>query len=225
MNRVPSLLLVGVVALALAACATTSQTGKARPAGFLKDYSQLAPGEGEQAQLVYVRPGAPFADYDAILVDPVTVWRSEGREIAAVSDEDLKQLVDRFEKVLREELEKDWQLVSRPGPRVMRLRVALTETRGAPVVMNVVSSVVPQARLFSNLKKLATGTHAFVGSASVEGELLDSLSNVRLFAAVDERAGTKVVRDGVGTWSDAENAFGFWAERLRERLAELRRAG
>jgi len=217
--------LVLAASLGLAACTTTSQTGHARPAGFLKDYSQLQPGEGEQAQLVFVRPGVPFVDYDAILVDPVTIWRSEGLYIAYVPDEDLKELADRFELALRTELEADWKLVDRPGPGVMRLRVALTEAKGAAVVMNVVSSVLPQARLISGVKKLTTGTHTFVGRAAVEAELLDALSNERLLAAVDERAGTRALRGGVGTWSDADQAFAYWAMRLRVRLAELRVGG
>lgn len=217
--------LVLAASLGLAACTTTSQTGKAKPAGFLKNYSQLKPGEGEQAQLVFVRPGTAFADYHSIIVDPVTIWRSEGRSIEKVPDEDLKELADRFERMLRSELSSDWGLVDRPAPGVMRLRVALTEAKGAPVVMNVVSSVLPQARIFSGAKKLATGTHAFVGSASVEAELLDAITNERLLAAVDERAGTKALRGGVGTWSDADQAFAYWAKRLRVRLAELRAGG
>ena len=220
-----ALVLAPCLAVLLLSCGTTSQTRTARPAGFLKDYSQLKPGQGKEAQLVYRNPDARVDDYDAILVDPVTVWRSEGWSIEKVPDEELKQLVDRFELVLRRELEADWVLADRPGPGVMRLRVALTEARGAPVVASVVSSILPQGQLISGIRKLSRGTHIFVGSASIEAELLDSLSHERILAAVDERAGTRALRGGVGTWSDVEQAFVYWAKRLRDRLRELRSAG
>ena len=61
----------------------------------------------------------------------------------------------------------------------------------------------------------------FAGKAGVEGELTDSVSGVRP-AAVDERVGNKTIRGGLGEWSQVERAFEFWAERLRQRLAELR---
>ncbi len=57
------------------------------------------------------------------------------------------------------------------------------------------------------------------GKAGVEGDITDSLTGVRLMGAVDERQGTKAIRGGFGKWSDVEQAFDFWAERLRGRLA------
>ncbi len=50
---------------------------------------------------------------------------------------------------------------------------------------------------------------------------IDSLTGVGLMAAVDERQGTKAIRGGFGKWSDVEQAFDFWAERPRGRLASL----
>jgi hypothetical protein len=76
----------------------------------------------------------------------------------------------------------------------------------------------------ATLGGLATGTAVLVGKAGVEAELTDSLSGRRLAAAVDERWGTKAIRGGIGKWSDADEAFVFWAKRLRERLAERRAA-
>ena len=80
-------------------------------------------------------------------------------------------------------------------------------------------------RLISAIKKVSTGTNAFVGRASVEAELRDGLTDERLMAAVDERAGTHALRDGVGTWSDVDQAFEYWAKRLSARLRELRTGG
>ena len=64
----------------------------------------------------------------------------------------------------------------------------------------------------------------FAGEAGVEGELTDSLSGERLGAAVDARVGNKTIRGGLKEWSQVDDAFAFWAERIRKRLAELRKS-
>jgi hypothetical protein len=75
----------------------------------------------------------------------------------------------------------------------------------------------------SNIKKMATGTQAFVGEAAVEGELLDGVTGERLAAFVDKRSGGKSVeRIGAGAWEDYKNACKVWAELLATRLAESR---
>lgn len=48
----------------------------------------------------------------------------------------------------------------------------------------IVLAVVPQMLMISNVKKLATGPHAFVGSAAAEGGLVDGASGARLAAWV-----------------------------------------
>jgi hypothetical protein len=113
-------------------------------------------------------------------------------------------------------------MVDRPGPGTLRIRAAITEAKGARVVGNTITTVIPQARLLSTLTGLATNTQAFVGKAAIEGEITDSMSGRRLVAVVDERAGGKTLRGLGGKWKDVDNAFQYWAERLRTRLAELR---
>jgi hypothetical protein len=67
---------------------------------------------------------------------------------------------------------------------------------------------------------MAVDKRLLVGAAAVELEITDSLSGRRLAAAVDERWGTKAMRGGILEWSDAKEAFDYWAKRLRKRLAE-----
>src|SRR5207247_2105465 len=85
---------------------------------------------------------------------------------------------------------------------------------GARVALNTVSKIVPQLRLLTTVGGLATDTQLLVGRAGVEAEILDGVTDERLAAAVDRRAGTKALRGGVSTWSDVENAFDYWSERL-----------
>ena len=76
----------------------------------------------------------------------------------------------------------------------------------------------------SGLAALATGEWAFTGSAGLEVEMLDSVSGVRLAAAVDRRTGGKITGkvDKFSGWWTIKNSLDFWANQMRERLAEAR---
>jgi hypothetical protein len=222
MPRSLYLLIVIGLSLSLAACATTRQTRGVETAGFLGDYSQLRKGEGEEAQLVYINPTATWSKYNAILLDSVTLWQSD--KTAKISDEDAQRLTDYLYAQLHKQLSQDYRIVTEPGPGVMRLRAAVTEAKGANVVGNAATTIVPQLRLITTVGGMATDAAVFAGEAAAEVELTDSLTGVRLGAAVDERVGAKTLRGGLGKWSQVERAFEYWAERLKNRLAALRKS-
>ena len=205
----------------LSACATTEQTSGAAPAGFLKNYSQLRPGEEDEAQLIFIDPAADWAYYDKVMIDPVTVWHGEDSDLSRVPRKDLQTLADYLHWKLEMALEYDYTITERPGAGVLRIRAAITAAKGSAVMLDVVSTIGPP-QLLSQAKKLVTGTHAFVGRAAIEAEILDSLSGTRLAAMVDERAGGKTTTGVTDKWSDVIEAYGYWADRLRLRLAELR---
>ena len=201
-------------------CATTRQLrGVPDTSGFLGDYSMLRPGKGKEAGLVYFASDANFAGYDAVMIDSVTFWTNKPTKLSA---KDRQMLTDYLYNALHDELQKDYRIADAPGPGVLRIRAAVTEAKGARVVANTITSVVPQARAVTTLAGAATNTALLVGRAAVEADITDSLSGRRLAAAVDERVGTKAVRGGILKWSDAKSAFDYWAERLRKRLAEER---
>lgn len=212
------LALLGWAALACAATGEQQQAGKVLRTSFLRNYDELQSGKEGQALLRYVNPGADFSRYDKIKLDPVMVWTKQSSSLANQPLEEVQSLVDHLDASLRESLGRDYQLVERPGPGVMRLRVAITEADGAPAVMGTVSGTGPGAHLIQGARQLATGTTAFVESAGVEVELLDSQTEERLAAAIDRR----VVQTPARSWDDIEQMFDFWADKLAERLKEAR---
>ena len=123
---------------------------------------------------------------------------------------------------LRNSLSKDYKRVDKAGPGTLRLRVAITEAEGSSVPLDLVSTVIPQMRALSAVKRIATGTAAFVGKAGIEGEIEASITNQRLAAAVDRRVGQKRLQGVTNTWDDVQGAFDYWSERVRARLAEFR---
>jgi hypothetical protein len=219
-------LVLGAVAFALVAsgCAATKQARKTETSGFLGDYSDLREGKDGQALLVYVDESADWKQYDKVLMEPITLWYDPADESKLPAKDEAQVLLDYLDESVRNALKADYLFVDKPGPGVLRLRIALTEARASNAVLDTVSSVVPQLRVLSGAKELATGTAAFVGTAGVEAEIEDSLTERRLAAGVDRRVGGKNIGGVTDSWNDVQKSFDFWSERLRTRLAELRGA-
>ena len=217
--------LPAIMMMALAACAVTEQSkpDTVQQTGFLKDYSQLQPGTKDQALLVYISPNARWSQYTKVMIEPVTFW---GDSSSKVSVQDQQQLCSYYYNKLNEDLAKKFQLVDRPGPGVMTVRVALTDPTTATPVLRSVSVVVPQARLLNSVTNLATGSYAFVGSAQSEAEIVDSQTGERLAAAVDKRSGGLSIKNAdVWRWGDAQNAMDYWAQQMADRLSTFQSGG
>jgi len=212
----------------LGGCAETVQVKNQNiERGFLADvYPLLHPGKEGEANLVYMNPQAKWRNYNKIMLDAVSVWLGKDSDATAeagmIPQEDVRALANAFYKKLSDELSKDYTLVQSSGPDVMRLSVALTDVENGMPVLDTISTIVPQARLLSGAKNLATGTQAFVGQASVEARLVDSQSGKVLAAGIDRRAGGKKLGKGSGYWRDVENVFDYWAAKIRWRLCEQR---
>ncbi|MCG3149111.1 MAG: hypothetical protein PCFJNLEI_02570 [Verrucomicrobiae bacterium] len=219
-------LLAGATSLLLAVgCSTTHQVRSMHDvSGFLGDYSQLRPGSGDEAKLIYVASGADFGKYHKVMIERVQLWQSEDPDSAlgSLSKEDQQLLVDYLYTSLRDHLSKDYLLVDKPGDDVLRIRAAITEAGKSKPVLDLVSNVTPFGLGITYAKRIVFGTHTSVGMVTGEIELLDGGTGQRVAAAVDRRAGTKVLRGKFSRWGDVKDAFDFWARRLQTRLAELR---
>jgi hypothetical protein len=203
---------------------TTDKIRKSAKSGFLRDYSELQKGKGEQAQLVYVNPNADFSKYTQILIDPVVVFVVPKGDLTKMPEEDLQACINYLYAAVRDRLSKDYAIVDQPGEGVVRLRIAITDVKGAKVLMNTISSVMPVGLAVSAVKKIATGSATAVGSARIEMELQDSLTEERLAAAVDARSGKKITGklDKFNKYAAVYDAYDYWAEKLQQRLSDLR---
>lgn len=210
---------IGLVALLLAGCAAGGMKD-VKTTGFLGDYSQLTPGDGDMAALRYVKSGADFKKYDAVMFDRVTVWLSPEAQTRGVDPAVLKEMTDYFQAALVNAVKDGYQVVDQPGPNVLRVRAAITDVKPSNPVSNTLSSVIPVGIAVSAATKATTGDNLGTGEAAAEMEFLDAQSSERLAAAVDRRQGGKGVFRG--KWEDTKDAFDHWAKRFRIRLDELR---
>jgi len=216
------LCLVMGVLMVITGCATTIQQRDVSESGFLSNYSQLKKGTDEEALDVYIDQSADFASYTQMIIDPVSIVVTEDSEMAKVSAGDRQKMADYFYAVLKKDLSEKYQIVSSPGAGTMRLRVALTDIEESNVTMDTLTSVMPSGLAIDMITFATTGSHTFVGSASSEMELVDSVSGKRLAAHVDARGGNKITGEfDYSDWRDPKQACDFWAQRVTRRLDEL----
>jgi hypothetical protein len=210
---------IAVLALLASACSgqKTVQAPDVKPSGFLGDYSRLHPGAPGQARLVYRAPDANLAGYDKMLLERVVLWgpASGGGDLPR---DQLQRLADLLYGSLLARVQTYYMMVDRPGPGVLRVRAALTEARESAVALDILSSVGPITGAISGMSKMATGTSAFVGAASVEVEVSDAETGEVLLAAVDRRVGEKTLSGATDPWGDVQNAFQVWSDRFIDRL-------
>jgi hypothetical protein len=174
--------------------------------------------------LLYRNPNADFSAYDKVILERAKVWYSEGAPRPQGSIMELSRLADLFTTEVDLKLREDYEMAYEPGPGVMRIRLALTEAQESVVVIDLAPGAIPHSPLIAAGPGLATGTQDFVGKAGVEGEITDAQTGEVLVAAVDRREGGKSARSLLYSWSDMEDSFKFWANRLAERLREWRGA-
>ena len=211
---------MGLLALACAmvACAASrGRRGDAPESGFLRDYSQLESSKDWPAQKVYFNPDAQWSRYDSIHLDSVTLWGGD-EGFAKLSAEDRQMLTDTLYAAIHEKLSEFFEVVDAPGPNTIRVRGAITQSKGAKAVMRGLTSIHPGTLLLGAAVGLSLDTANSVGTATIEFELLDAATNERLAAMVDQRAGTKVFfliapKRTFTKWGDVKALDEYWAER------------
>ena len=73
----------------------------------------------------------------------------------------------------------------------------------------------------SALKNVAVGRAIGVADVQVEGEMLDSVTGVRLAAGIDRRVGGASFEGQFDKWDDIKDSFDTWATNWHQGLVEL----
>jgi hypothetical protein len=180
--------------------------------GFLENYPSFQPGSKGGVDLVYLKEGIDFKAYDKIMMDPAALYFKKDAEYSGIHPDKLKRISDEFHKSMAGALKGAYPLVEKPGKDVLRIRVAITNVAPRKEAMRAYPAGSGAVGMMP---------HVSVGQASMEAELLDSLTNERIGAAIDTRAGAKTEATvETKKWKDVKAAFDFWAKRLRMWLDE-----
>jgi hypothetical protein len=211
-------------------CASTKQARSMEQSGFLGDlYPKMQKGKDGEALLLYKNPRVadiPRGTYKKVLLEPVTIWGAPAAEHDPARQKELHDVADMLYSLMYENLSKDYEMVSAPGPNTLRIQAAITRADRSYVVLRAVSTIPAPMNVFalgSLLKDLGTGKPLFVGEASIEGKISDAATGEILAASADRRVGKRHLDSkSFDSWDDVHKTLAFWAEQLRYRLCQER---
>jgi len=220
MHSVSKLLVILLTGFVLCGCAATA---KVEHSGFLQDLPQFQPGPSDGMDQIYITPGADLRKYNRVMLDEVQFFLKQDAATQGLQASELKELADTFHRAVFEALGTAYPLVTEPGTDVLRIRVAITDIVTSNPAVSGITTVLPVGLAVSVGKKAVGGSYSGVGGASMEVEILDSMADERLAAAIDTFNGSKM--SGFSKLGATKDAFEFWAKRLRVTLDKAHGAG
>lgn len=188
-----------LVLLTVVGCTTTTPA----PTGFLSDYSKLE--DVKPGWMRYVSP--KLGDYSSFIVDPVEIRVERDVLDAEKRAEVARYMRDALIKVLEEN---DYAVVPEAGMKTARLCVAITD--------------IQDSKWYLNIHPASKITGAGKGGASMEAEVIDSVTGEQLAAVIRRGQGKQFELSPFSTVNDVKAVIDEWAKSASERLKELREA-
>jgi len=204
-----SLLVAAAVAFGLiqAGCEPETKT----ESGFLSDYTRLQKSNESSMQFINTRELSRFSRF---IVDPVEMnfspdsSASQLQEKGVLSEETVSDLANYMHDSIVKAVETSGnKVVYRPAIDVARIRAAITD-----LDVTKMTSLLPSAKVIG----------AGVGGASLEAEIIDSMTKQQIGAIVESRRGSTIPFDGMGNWDAAKQAMDQWAQRFQKRLEDAK---
>jgi hypothetical protein len=183
----------------------------------LRGYGQpeitLEPGPPGGAKMRWLKPGVDFSKYHRLMLDPVVFFFAPDSEYKGMDPQELKGLADAFKRRLVDTLKKEYPIVTSPAPDVARLRFAITDLRQSRPGLSGIATDDPVG--FGKKSRQKRAALSWSGSGATAGELLIFDSMTQDVIAADKDRRTIGQKEKFTKWGSAEDAFQFWAERLR----------
>jgi hypothetical protein len=148
-----------------------------------------------------------------VILDRVLFFFAPDSEYKGMDPQELKGLADAFRRQLAEALKKSYPIVTAPGPDVARIRFAITDLRQNRPVLSDIAADGPIGLGKDNVKNRVATSWSGSGATEAEVVVFDSLTQDVIAAAKDRR--TIGLKEKFTKWGAVEDAFQFWADRLR----------
>lgn len=211
---------IRVIMSAFTVCALLSGIAWAGAAGqysgFLQDYPQFEPDKEKKGAMIYRKPGVEVKTYTKILIDPIEIWLAPDSEYKGIEPDEMKALADAFRQALVQALEPEYPVVSKPGPGVLGIRLAITNVHMKKKKRGLLG-YTPVGLVVTTGMAMA-GKNISLQNATIEGELLDAQTNERLSALIDSQPDVEAKAKEKMTWEGIESTLKYYATRLRQRL-------
>ncbi len=224
--------------------ASEATTANVARVGFLTDYSKLQPMPGGGGMLCWRGANVDWKRYDKVLIERIQVYLAPGSAQKPIDPSDLKTLLDYFHNALVKDLQSTAQIVSAPGPGVLRVRIALTSLVPTNTVDSLVGTAVPYGFVGEIASGAATGrpvgSTPYLGQTGMEVQFRDGASGAVVAECADTEIGRKYAADlnqgaskaadawvsgyldSFSSWSYAQDAFNKWAADFAQRFNQLR---
>ena len=216
---------VTILAAVLASGLSVDAGAQAKESGLLKDYSQLKTEKDPLGieRRIWVSPKLTREAYQKVLIERITFYPAP-QPSEKVSMGTLNDLRDYGEAELRKAVASVVPLADKPGPGVLRVRMAVT-------AVAVEGAKLKPYQLFP-IALVITGAAEAAGEGrrdvklAVESEITDSVSGEPLARVVRDAQGVHVKSNEKLTLQAAKPQIDKWAESTREALAaRLKPAG
>src|SRR3990167_366245 len=187
--------------------------------GFLSSYTDLQEDKEFDGMMVYRNPTVNIKErYSKVLIAPVKFKLDPTVTTHQLDAEHQIQLADYFHERLREGLTKNYEITDTPGADALLLRTAITD-------------ILP-SKVYLNLHWSTTLIGGGIGGASLEAELVDSVTGEQIMAFVDVGKGKTFLQDtqhliknyksGLTKWGHTKEVMGVWADVMAMNLNQLR---
>lgn len=212
--------------------------------GFLTDYARLRPVSGMDGALCWRADKANWKRYDKVQIERIMVSLRPGKEQSTIDPGDLKMLTDYFRNALVTAIKPDTQIVDKPGPGVIQIRIALTDLVPTGTIDSMTGTLIPYgfvAEAGSGVAKgLPAGSTPYMGETGMQMQFRDGGSGAVLGECADTEIGRKYAAsvdkgatgatttwingymDSFASWSYAKDAFDKWAAAFAQRFNQLR---
>lgn len=114
-------------ALILSGCVLSQEAP--RNSRFFGDYSEFQPVDFKNETLVYRHPTTRVTDYNKFLIAPVSVYDNPNKKIKPINRPFYDDLALDFREKLVKLISKNYQVVSEPGPGVLRFEYAVVDIK------------------------------------------------------------------------------------------------
>ncbi len=122
------------------------------------------------------------------MVDQAEIFLDPNSKYKGIKPDDMKAIADAFRETVIEELKSGYTIVNMPGKNVLYVRFAIADLmlqkKKRPIL-----AYIPVGAVVYGVKKLASEVTSKldVTNIKIEGEVLDSITNEQLGAAVMRR--------------------------------------
>jgi putative nucleotidyltransferase with HDIG domain len=174
---------------------------------------RLEPGPPGGAKWRWLNPGVDFSRYKRLMIDNVVFFFAPDSEYKGMDPQELKGVADAFRRQMVETLKPSYPIAQKPAPDAIRLRFAITDLRQNRPELSTLAPNGPIGSGQDDPQKRPGTSWSGTGATGAEMLMFDSMTGEVVAAAKDER--TTGLKEKFTRWGSAEDAFQFWADRLK----------